>query len=826
MFFRFSVGGSNRLKSKRANGEASPIDMIQQYIQRALYLFVFNFLLTSFANAEGKGSTAGDPYGAPASQGTFFLYAYVQAGELINWNIQKTLGSGTNDVFWDVTVYSPFGIEATGVVTDVVGNNFTSTPVTVSAATAGIWTLKVTPRQPFGNQTSNAVSYDLSVYTAGAVPITGRVFTYKINGLTNAATIENFSLYFLTPDGYQYKATYKEMNGYSYALQSDQYGLRTAATTCISSRKSITRIYGFGPNPGLCGSSNKIFFNPFSTSLPRASQRMNIATGVGQITEKLLFPPGEVSIQSLLFTPADSCIKSGSTSFVVSNYAGQGTISYDVNNNGSYTDAIDRIDSVNFNDGFSSFAFDGLDGLGNRIPASQAMGILAGFDKLGEIHFILDDVEILRGGIEVTRLNGAGAPDQTLYWDDSNFPLNTNCTVTSIPVATAGINSAGGVHAWSACATEAETNPQPPIPNIDRGSWGNFRVIDNWAYLVPVNSYLQITVPAITAPAPIFTMPMSYCQSGSAIALPTVSDNGVTGTWSPLFSTAVAGTVDYTFTPSAGQCASTITLPITIRPKPQGETFKTICSNQLPFLWNGTLYTAAAIDTLQLINANGCDSVNIFHLQLADTLRSVTERTVCSTALPYPWEGNSIAAAGTYQQLLPSAAGCDSLAQLVLTVENPPLPNLGTDTTLCAGETMLLSPGAFTTYSWSNGTAGSSLLISQPGMYSVTVTNTCGTATDYKELEPAFCNLYFPNAFAPNGVNKIFRALGISSVEKYSLQVYNRWGEAVFASADINKGWDGTWKGQPAGMGAYAWHCSYTRNGKQFSIKGMVTLLR
>jgi hypothetical protein len=66
-------------------------------------------------------------------------------------------------------------------------------------------------------------------------------------------------------------------------------------------------------------------------------------------------------------------------------------------------------------------------------------------------------------------------------------------------------------------------------------------------------------VPTFTAVAPI-------CSGAPLAALPTTSLNGVTGTWSPALSNTVSNT--YTFTPTAGQCASTTTLAITVNPLP------------------------------------------------------------------------------------------------------------------------------------------------------------------------------------------------------------------------------------------------------------------
>src|SRR3989442_10926509 len=77
---------------------------------------------------------------------------------------------------------------------------------------------------------------------------------------------------------------------------------------------------------------------------------------------------------------------------------------------------------------------------------------------------------------------------------------------------------------------------------------------------------MDITIdPQIT---PTFTQAGPYCQFSTAPALPTTSNNGITGTWNPAtVSTATAGTTTYTFTPTAGQCATTATIDITIDPQ-------------------------------------------------------------------------------------------------------------------------------------------------------------------------------------------------------------------------------------------------------------------
>ena len=85
-----------------------------------------------------------------------------------------------------------------------------------------------------------------------------------------------------------------------------------------------------------------------------------------------------------------------------------------------------------------------------------------------------------------------------------------------------------------------------------------------------------------------------------------------------------------------------------------------------------------------------------------------------------------------------------------------------------------------------------------------------------------------PSAFSPNGdgVNdRVFiRGFGISKV---SFQIFNRWGELVFASTDMNTGWDGYFKGKLQAQDVYHYSAVvefYT--GEKLAKKGDITLLR
>jgi gliding motility-associated-like protein len=59
-------------------------------------------------------------------------------------------------------------------------------------------------------------------------------------------------------------------------------------------------------------------------------------------------------------------------------------------------------------------------------------------------------------------------------------------------------------------------------------------------------------------------------------------------------------------------------------------------------------------------------------------------------------------------------------------------------------------------------------------------------------------NLYVPNAFTPNGngTNDTWEIFGNKKTWKFvHILIFNRWGEKMFESNDINFQWDGTYKG-------------------------------
>gem|GEM_PF-958173 len=98
------------------------------------------------------------------------------------------------------------------------------------------------------------------------------------------------------------------------------------------------------------------------------------------------------------------------------------------------------------------------------------------------------------------------------------------------------------------------------------------------------------------------------------------------------------------------------------------------------------------------------------------------------------------------------------------------------------------------------------------------------------EVKPEF-TFYIPNAFTPEtsgGLNDVFTGMGIG-IEKYEMWVFDRWGENIFYTNDIYKGWDGRKQGKsdPVKQDVYVWKVKIKDVlGKYHDYIGHVTLLK
>ena len=89
--------------------------------------------------------------------------------------------------------------------------------------------------------------------------------------------------------------------------------------------------------------------------------------------------------------------------------------------------------------------------------------------------------------------------------------------------------------------------------------------------------------------------------------------------------------------------------------------------------------------------------------------------------------------------------------------------------------------------------------------------------------------IFVPTAFTPNGdgVNDLFRPIGVGIKSIEYFRVYNRWGELVFSTTVNGQGWDGKISGTPQATNTFVWIVrGIDYLDKPFVKKGTVTLIR
>ncbi|MEO6669014.1 MAG: T9SS type B sorting domain-containing protein [Ferruginibacter sp.] len=250
----------------------------------------------------------------------------------------------------------------------------------------------------------------------------------------------------------------------------------------------------------------------------------------------------------------------------------------------------------------------------------------------------------------------------TVCTTNTTIPITVSSTITPLFPGINPICFGSVAPALPATSTNGLTGTWSPA-TVSNSSSGTYTFTPDAGQCGGIATLNVQVVPNII---PQFNAVTAICNGTTAPVLPAASLNGINGTWSPA---TVNNTISgiYTFTPDAGQCATTTTLPVTVLPLSTSTTILAICSSQLPFSWNGNVFNTAGAYAVVLTGSNGCDSTATLNLSL-DNITSTTPETICSSQLPYSWNGNSYSAAGSYPVTLTSSGGCDSIATLNLTV--------------------------------------------------------------------------------------------------------------------------------------------------------------
>ncbi len=359
------------------------------------------------------------------------------------------------------------------------------------------------------------------------------------------------------------------------------------------------------------------------------------------------------------------------------------------------------------------------------------------------------------GSVTLTASSGSsylwsnGATTQSISATNSaNYSVTVTsangCSANSESVAvTVTPNVTPTFSSVAAICTEGNLSALPTISNNSiEGTWSP--ALDNTttteytftptAGQCATAATLTITVNPIVTPT--FSSVSAICSGASLTALPTTSNNSIIGAWSPALDNTV--TTEYTFTPTAGQCATAATLTITVNPNvtPTFDSVDAICSgasltalpttsnNFITGSWSPALANTATTEYTFTPTAGQCATAATLTItvnpNVTPTFSSVS--AICSgaslTALPTTsnnsiegtWSPALVNTATTEYTFTPTAGQCATTATLTITVNNNlavsvAIASSATDNTICAGTsvTFTASPvhgGDAPTYQW------------------------------------------------------------------------------------------------------------------------------
>jgi gliding motility-associated-like protein len=180
---------------------------------------------------------------------------------------------------------------------------------------------------------------------------------------------------------------------------------------------------------------------------------------------------------------------------------------------------------------------------------------------------------------------------------------------------------------------------------------------------------------------------------------------------------------------------------------------------------------------------------------------------------------------------------CTAQDEIVINYHPQIFTALGDEYFICDKEKELVKLDAgknFISYRWTpTGDTTQWIIVGEVGDYFVIVKDFrgCGANDNTKVKRVCDFSVYFPNAFTPNndGLNDYFSPIGKDIVD-FNMRIYNRWGQEIFKTNNLNQTWDGSYNNLPCQADTYYYTSKYQgyKNKKllEFENKGTFTLLR
>lgn len=277
----------------------------------------------------------------------------------------------------------------------------------------------------------------------------------------------------------------------------------------------------------------------------------------------------------------------------------------------------------------------------------------------------------------------------------------------------------------------------------------------------------------------------------------------------------------------------TDSIEITVHPSVEEFVYDTICPGQdysgygmyVPAEMTampGTVYDSIVNQTAEF----GCDSLLILALNIRDSVFGEFSHTACNQ---YTWNGHTYQESGDYVQTLTDAHGCDSIVTMHLEIQDPEVQIVPSEEDFCEfGEVVLTAESDYEEYIWNTGETTPFITATQPGLYTVTVTQGECQASDHYTVPICEFHIYMPNTITPSRSDGLNDYLFLPEyvhhfLSDFEIGIYDRWGELIYWTNDMNF----KWYGEKAHVSeVYNWIIRVRNlDGKAFVYRGSVTVL-
>jgi len=375
-----------------------------------------------------------------------------------------------------------------------------------------------------------------------------------------------------------------------------------------------------------------------------------------------------------------------------------------------------------------------------------------------------------------------------------------------------------------------------------------------------------------------------------------INANGASSyTWSPVneFGNSITvspnASTTYYLIGNNGMCTATLSVPITVLPKPVLELStnpQKICfgysttinaSGAQSYSWSPSPNSLNLGGNLATVSPTASTNYTVMGINYAGTVACMMTKEILIDIIPtivasvngsveicqgqtvklnasgsntYFWNpsdglNNSLIAnpnanprSTTLYTVYISDGGYCRVSSSVLVKVNPqPTVNTGPDLIFNSDEPMYLKAIGTGTITWILGDGilchdcpNSQVITRIGGNYIAQTINQYGCkSTDDLNIEVTnYYSIYIPNVFTPNfdDINDTFLVYGVG-ISNVEMSIFDRWGEKLFNSKEQLKGWDGTYKGEFCKSDVYTYTVNFTSlDGKKHTKSGHVSLLK